>query len=297
MLPTNEQLKQFIEETGQTATAVARALGIAPSTLSQYLSGSYRGSVERIDADVQSFLARQAEKETQPRRRVSFVDTTPARKVFEVARICHMEGCIGVVYGDAGLGKTTAVKEYTAQNSGVILIEADLGYTAKVLFEELHRALGMDGRGTIHAMMTDVLAKLRGSERLIIVDEAEHLPYRALELLRRVHDKADVGILLTGMPRLISNLRGKRGEYAQLYSRVTVAGRLEALKLSDTEKVVKALIPDAGKRLIKAYHEHSYANARVLARNLLPMSIRVAEINGMAVDADVVAETAKMLIV
>lgn len=296
-MTTREKLKAFIDDTGQAASAVARAIGIAPSTLSQYLAGTYKGNVARIDEAVESFLQRQAEKQRQPRRRVPFVETTPVRKVFEVARICHMEGCIGVVYGDAGLGKTTAVKEYAAANSGVILIEADLGYTAKVLFEELHRALGMDGRGTIHAMMTDVVAKLRGTERLIIVDEAEHLPYRALELLRRVHDKADVGILLCGMPRLVSNLRGKRGEYAQLYSRVTVAGRLESLTLADTERVVKSMVPDAGARLVRAYHEHSYANARVLARNLLPMSLRVAEINGIDVDDDVVRETAKMLIV
>ena len=59
-------------------------------------------------------------------------------------------------------------------------------------------------------MMLDIIDKLKSSGRLIIVDEAEHLPYTSLELLRRIYDKAEVGILLVGMPRLMKNLKGDK---------------------------------------------------------------------------------------
>lgn len=290
-----QQVKDFMEERGLSLSSVSRALGISSSALSQWLSDSYTGNVAKITDAVKSFLERQKERLKAPRKSIEFIMTSVAKKVFEVARICHLDGEIGVCYGDAGLGKTDAVKEYAKRNTDVILIEADLGYTAKVVFTELHKRLGMDGRGSIHDLFEDVIAKLRGSGRLIIIDEAEHLPYRALELLRRVYDKAAVGIMLVGMPRLISNLRGKKGEYAQLYSRVGVASRLENLKAQDAEEIVSSIIPSTN-GLWKAYHEAAYGNTRILCKLLL-RSVRVAEINNMPVNLEIVRETAKMLII
>lgn len=295
MLNLEQQLRNLMDERGLSLSSVSRALGISTAALSQWLSGSYSGNVAKINDSVKGFLERQKERLKAPKKSIEFVMTSAAKKVFEVARICHLDGEIGVCYGDAGLGKTDAVKEYARRNSDVILIEADLGYTAKVLFQELHKRLGMDGRGPIHELFDDVVAKLKDSGRLIIIDEAEHLPYRSLELLRRVYDKAGVGIMLVGMPRLIANLRGKKGEYAQLYSRVGVASRLENLKAQDTENIVSSVIPSAN-GLWKIYHETSYGNTRRLCKLLL-RSIRVAEINKMPVSHEIVRETAKMLII
>ena len=46
--------------------------------------------------------------------------------------------------------------------------------------------------------MNEVVNKLNNSGRLLIIDEAENLPYRALEITRRIHDKTAVGVLLVG---------------------------------------------------------------------------------------------------
>jgi DNA transposition AAA+ family ATPase len=212
-----------------------------------------------------------------------------------VARICHLDREIGVCYGAAGLGKTEAVKEYAKRNQDVILIEVDLGHTAKALFSELHRVLGMEGFGTVHSMFNDVVEKLKDSGRLIIVDEAEHLPYKALELLRRVYDKAGVGIMLVGMPRLLSNLRGRRGEYAQLYSRVGIAARLEGLSIGDTQMIVDSVIPSAN-GLSRAFHSASLGNTRTLSK-LIARSLRVAELNSTNLSPQVIKETANLLII
>ena len=290
-----EELKAFMNDKELSLTAVARALGLSATTMSLYMAGKYPGKTSEIELAVKSFMTRQNEKIKAPNLQVKFVPTFISRKVFEVARICHLDGEIGVLYGEAGLGKTEAVFEYGKQNSDVLVLEADLGYTAKVLFRELHRKIGLDGVGSIHDLFDDVVGKLKGSGRLIIIDEAEHLPYRALELLRRVYDKAGVGILLVGMPRLISNLRGKKGEYAQLYSRVGIAYRIENLKKEDTQSIVRSVIPGSN-GLWASYHEESHGNTRVLMK-LLRRSIRISEINNIAVDAAVIKESAKSLII
>lgn len=289
------ELKTWMEDNNVSVSAVSNSLGISPTAISQYLNEKYKGNTAKIEDAVHSFLDRQQEKASTPRRNLGFIPTSVARKVTEVAKICHLDGEIGVAYGNAGLGKTYAVKEYARQNSDVILIEADLGYTARVLFRELHKRIGLEGSGTISDMMNDVIQKLKDSGRLIIIDEAEHLPYRALECLRRVYDKAGVGILLVGMPRLIHNLRGKKGEYAQLYSRVGIAANLQPLQEKDTETIVHTALP-VSNGLWKAYHEACHGNTRVLTKLIL-RSIRVAEINELPLNSEIVRETAKMLII
>ena len=55
--------------------------------------------------------------------------------------------------------------------------------------------------------------------------------------IRRIYDKAQVGILLVGMPRLIMNLKGEKRQYAQLYSRVGIATKLNPLTEEDKELI------------------------------------------------------------
>jgi len=295
MTDLREELRTFMDHNYLSQRRCAGAIGISTGTLSEWLSGTYIGNTQRIEDSVRDFLERQRELQEAPRKGMEFAMTSVARKVFEVARICHLDREIGVCYGAAGLGKTEAVREYARKNPDVILVEVDLGHTAKALFSELHRMLNMDGFGTVHNMFGEIVEKLRGSDSLIIVDEAEHLPYRALELLRRIHDKAGIGIMLVGMPRLLSNLRGRKGEYAQLYSRVGIAARLEGLRPEDTRMIVEAIIPTAN-GLSRAFHDASTANTRTLSK-LIARSMRVAELNDTPLSPQVIKETSRMLII
>jgi len=181
------RLKNLMEERTLSQAYICRATGLSNTVLNRWLSNTYEGDVQKVCSIIESFLQRESEKYST--RKLDFVMTSVARKVFEVARIAHIDCEIGVCYGQAGLGKTQAAKEYASLNPDVILIEADLGYTTRVLFSEIHKKLGLDGGGMIHSLLEDIIAKLKNSGRLIIVDEAEHLPYRALELIRRIHDK------------------------------------------------------------------------------------------------------------
>ncbi|NHX33649.1 AAA family ATPase, partial [Escherichia coli] len=93
---------------------------------------------------------------------------------------------------DAGMGKTMIIRQYAKENLNAVLIEADPGYTARVVLEELCNKLGLSKRGNMHELSESIIQNLRDSGRIILVDEAENLPYRALETLRRIHDKSGV---------------------------------------------------------------------------------------------------------
>lgn len=261
-----------------TQDEIARKMGISPTALSQWLQGKYVGDVESINNSAEQMLTREFERKAKPKVKLKFIRTRVASAVREVCKISHLDGEIGVVTGEAGLGKTEAVKEYANNNEGVVLIEADLGYTARNLFQEIHRRIGLDGAGGIRKLFSDIVEKLSDTGWLIIIDEAEHLPYKALELIRRVHDKAGVGIVMVGMPRLIANLRGKQGEYKQLYSRVGVYRQLEALTLADVQKLVTQVYPNTDEMLCKCFLEQSQGNARLLTK-ILARVVRLESLN------------------
>lgn len=290
-----EELEQLMAERKHTQAAVARAIGISASALNQWLHGEYKGDVKGLEHALQGFLLRERERAKNKRSQLPFVMISTAAKVFEAARMCHLDGEIGVVVGAAGIGKTTAIKEYAAQNSDVILVEADLGYTARDLFSELHRKCGFEGLGKINRMKDEVIDKLRDSGRLIIIDEAEHLPVRALDLLRRINDKAGVGILFCGLKRFMDNLRLKQADFAYLYTRVGFKVVLERLQGKDVEIIVHNAIPGSN-GLWKCFHEESHGNGRVLSK-LIARSLRLSEVNGMELTPEIIREAAKMLVV
>ncbi len=291
-----EQLKRFREERGISNNRISAALGISPTVLSQYLSGSYGGDNERVDELVEDFLNRERDKLFLGKKATKYAATQQAKRIYEALRMAHLEGEIAVIYGEAGTGKTTAVKRYAKKHPEVLFIEADLGYTAKILFRELHKKVGYDGKGSIHDMFEDITQKLSDTGRMLVIDEAEHLPYRALEMVRRLYDKAGIAVALVGMPRLVFNLRGRRGEYAQLYSRVGIACKVASLSESDTEKIVKSYLPESN-GIWKEFYEHSRQNARHLTK-LIYRADRIAQINNRRkIDKKIVKAAADMLLI
>ncbi|EAC1718459.1 ATPase, partial [Escherichia coli] len=218
-------------------------------------------------------------------------------KGLEALAYAHLECEISVLYGAAGLGKTMILREYAARNRDAILIEADPGYTARTLLEELCRQLGVKVRGNIHELINACVHELRDSGRLLMVDEAELLPYRALEVLRRLHDKAGVGVALAGMPRLLINLKGNRGEFAQLYSRVALSLDLgDTLAQKDFIQIAAELMPEAAApEICEALYTRSRGNARRLFK-LVRGVYRICDISDAPVSVQAIDDFAEMLI-
>lgn len=291
------ELNELMTRKGYSQTQVARAIGKSTAVINQYLQGKYAGDVPAIDALARSFINREVEKEKSQKITARFVPTVTSRKGMDVIRYAHLDGDLNVIYGAAGLGKTMILREYAAQHRDALLIEADPGYTARVVLEELCGLLGISKRGNMHELSEACIAALRDSGRLLMVDEAENLPYRALETLRRIHDKSGIGLVLAGMPRLIINLKGKRGEYQQLYSRVGFALCIgDSLPQSDITDIAVSMLPGAGSQDVsEALFKASHGNARRLFKLVRGVS-RHSEISGNAVSAGAVRKFAEMLI-
>jgi len=296
-----EELKTLIHNDERTnQSSIAKSLGVSAASVSGFLNGTYKGDMSRMVEMVSGYLQRIKERSSFVKVDIPFIETSIAKKFFEVARICHLDNEIGVVVGQAGIGKTFACKEYARKNMDAILIEADPSYSPKVLFNEIAARINKDSETNLHKLFESIVLALKDSDRLVIVDEAENLPYRALEFLRRLYDRAGIGVLLVGMPKLVANLRGKSGNFKQLYSRVGIFADIPGILESDVEVLVNMAIPDHLKNgnanIWQSFFKQCRNNMRTLTK-LVSRTVRIADINKTHVDADIVKAATKTLIV
>lgn len=293
--PVVERLRVFLAANPQiTKTSVAEDNGMSGSVISQYLAGKYKGDVGAVDEAVDAWLDRYKDRAMADPFEFRFVDTSVARQITALCRMAHNDRKFCVVTSDSGLGKTEACRAYARRNKGTVLIETDPTYNMVVLLSALHKALGFSGRGVPHHMFNECVEKLARARRLIIIDEAERLNFNALELARRLHDKARCGLVMAGMPPLTANLRGQHGQYAQLSTRVGGNLVLKGLTADDVRGIVEAYLPTAN-GLAAVFGEMTQNNARHLSL-LIYNVLRIAQTRNEPVSEKLVRQTADVLL-
>lgn len=285
-------LKAHIATTAMSQKQVGAQLGYSAAVVNQYLQGTYKGDVAGIDKAVAELAQRQQSKSTDLSS--DFIATPMAERTIQSCMFAHAMNDMQLIIGDAGLGKTMALKEYAARHSNTVMLEVDPTFSSKVLLAEICIALGITAGRNNNAMMTAVIEKLKGSDRLLIVDEAELLTLNSLEILRRIHDKADIGIVLAGMPRLRANLRGARGQYKQIYSRIGMVHDLKMrLPAADIAMFCEAALGTS--EFNEILNKVSGGNARRLNKLLRGIN-RLSVLNKAPVDKDMIDQFADRLI-
>jgi len=266
---------------------------VSGARLSQYLSGRYKGDVESLDTRAEVYLAREEQKLREPLTRLKFCETSAYRKMEETLDTAYIEGDIAVVVGSSGVGKTVGAEHYCLEHPDCVFIDCDPSFTVRVLVNEILHKLGTQPCGTIHVAMEQIIQRLAGTGRMIVIDEAEHLSYRSLEIIRRIHDKTEIGLCLCGMQRLIENLRGG-GQYQQLYSRIGVFCDLRTLEPNDIETILDQI--SASKETKHTLLASAKGNARTLQK-LLKRTERLAKINGTEMTPEIVQKAEELLMV
>lgn len=108
-----QKLAEFKAKSGMNQTQLARGIGTSPASISMYLNGTYAekgGNYETIEPKIEAFLEMQDSKAQREELVLGFVSTKTTRRIAEVMRDAHEGGETVVIYGQAGLGKTQAVK-------------------------------------------------------------------------------------------------------------------------------------------------------------------------------------------
>jgi DNA transposition AAA+ family ATPase len=231
---------------GLTMTAIAKEADIAYGTFSAWMGGTYAGRGDRVaDAAARWLEARKAANRTKALAPAApdFQMTASAGQFFALFEHAQYVPDFGIITGGAGVGKTSAVCAYRARTPGVFVLTAEPCLsTTRALLDELREVTGVEERYSAQTISRALVAKLRGSGALVIVDEAQHLATAALDQLRTLHDKAGIGVALVGNETVYARLEGvaRQPAYAQLFSRVGMRVARPRPERADVETLLDA---------------------------------------------------------
>ena len=227
-------LKGYINSTGKKQVDVANELGLSGALVSSFLAGNYK-TPHTVIPKVAELIKVNEKKKVTPKE-PEFAETSVSKTVFNTITYAHLRGTVAVVYGDAGVGKTCAIREYVKKNRLALVVTISPTYASITGVNELMaEQLGVRER-VARRITKEIILKLKNSGRVLIVDEAQHLTVRALNHLRCISDESGVGIALAGNEEVYSKLRGSgRADFAQLFSRVGMRKQVLANRLTEED--------------------------------------------------------------
>jgi len=234
------QLSRYIAHEKTSQSQVAKGLDVSKTTVSLFLKGTYTGNNEELSQKIEQYIRMGTARKAVIKVPEVNPSVTNTRNILRMTKIAHMNKDILLIHGPAGCGKTTALKHYAKSNNGVIIVEADVTIkTPRGILMLILSTMGEDTKGTTSVMMQRLISKLDGSDKLLIIDEAQHLGVEAFDAIRAINDKAHVGIVYAGNPEILRRMYGKQEEELdQLYSRIVYKCEL---KNSHTQEDISSI--------------------------------------------------------
>lgn len=274
---TKNDLISFMEKSGKSQKQISDESGLSTAVVSQFLNGTYSGDNNRVSETLNKYLIMANKRLNQIRTETFYKDLENTQKVLFAANYAHKKCDMVLVRGDAGAGKTTALKYYVEQNAGVIFVTANSSTkSATAILNKIASAIGRQTTGNKQLLMETLISYLSNTNRLIIIDEADHLTLNALQAVRNLNDEAHVGILLAGNNKLYNQMvMGARGyEFDQIRTRIFLKPQV----INDyTFDEIRNIFPDCDKDLICILHEKSNKESLREARKLYEFGLEYAK--------------------
>ena len=281
---------------------IARACRTSNSTVSQVLSGKYPSPPTELLERMLQALSVEAERlgDGTP----GYVEGSVHKLVFVVCDRTRKHGNMGVIVGYPGIGKTYSLREYAKRKPATLLVESNPQMTAGNLLRDLLKQLRLPIPSGVDDKFVEVVNALSGTMHLIIVDEAHSLTANALHYVRRIRDKAGVGVVLCDSERLNGLLQPEHGQFDQIRSRVGIwPPTIESITRDDMDDLARVTLRnkdgsqiDLSDDVLDSLWAHCKGSARVLTE-ILGNALRDYGINqGLAITPKLIASIAKTVV-
>jgi DNA transposition AAA+ family ATPase len=258
-LPTDaETVKRataFRQRSGLTFEEFSMALGYSPSSLSVYLQGRYGNNLagrEESAATSNTRAIRYALKQFMDlyEGTVKQRPMAPSHKTkdfVEVRRACmkaSQNGTAYVIDGPPGSQKTfslqSAVREINERTDGsrAVYVYARVDHAPQAFLQECCNAAGISSRGMIDQLIRKLGFFLSTGDVLFVVDEAQHLEHKCLEVLRQLLDQYHFGVIMAGSDDLARRL--DHWQMERWRSRVRKTLYLNGPSVAESRAIIRA---------------------------------------------------------
>lgn len=156
------------------------------------------------------------------------VDTRDMKMLHHLLSDAQENSLVFAITGDAGTGKTHALKTYVQEHKGAYHIQCNEFWNRKFFLQEILTAIGRDSSGfTTGEMMYEITATLKKRDHpLLILDEADKLSDQVLYFFITIYNNLEdhCGIILIATDHLEKKVKrgrklNKKG-YSEIYSRI-----------------------------------------------------------------------------
>ncbi len=254
-----EKLEEYLNAEGLSQAKAAPIIGISAGVLSQYRRSIYdKGDIKEVEKKLEEFFKIKEEQAENTRNRETFgisrgyVPTSISESAYKLIRYCQLEKGIVVIDGDAGIGKTKAAAKFLQDNpaTSVYIKAAPSTSSVRSLLKVIAKALKLSENQRTEDLSAMIQEKLKNTDKVLIIDEAQNLKFLALEEIRNWVDedpftgKPGIGIVLIGNDEVYNKMLGKQeAVFSQQFNRTRLHGRYRTsdIKLSDVAKLFPVL--------------------------------------------------------
>ena len=209
-----QKFDELISKTGSQAKA-CRVVGISASIMTPLRKGEYNGDEDKQFDILESYFDLKEEAKAKHKTE-DYVPTSVSESVYLYIRNAQIKGGLLAISGDAGIGKTRAIRKFYSENKGnCIWITANPCLnTIKPILRKICKELGIVNARTNDDMYVSILEKLRDG-MVIVFDEAQHLSLKVIETLRGFSDyfldrNMTLGIVFVGNSTTITRFGGRQ---------------------------------------------------------------------------------------
>lgn len=256
------EIRNAVENSDVTYAAVAREIGVSSGQLSQFINGGYRGDNHSLANKLTVWLDNRSRRTNEMPIAPDFIATRTVKQIWNALQYAQLAQCITVIYGNSGVGKTRALQQFAAERPNVWLITVSPSRSSlSECLYELALELGIgDAPRRSGQLGRAIRRKLRGTNGIVLIDEADHLDYSVLEELRILQEETGVGLALIGNHQVYGKLTGgnsRNMDFARLFSRIAKKVSILKTKKADVDAIADAwgLNKNAERELIHALSE------------------------------------------
>ena len=258
-----EKLIAARENRGMKFSAIAEAIGISRTALSQFANNAlpirepYRTAlIEHLNAMAEPPAA--GERRSGYKQHLELYQTTEFRDAIGWCQKAVENRKMGVMIGYPGSGKTTVLRQFGALTPGARYIECWPGMRMSDLLRAIANAAEITISGNNYVKAQQIVAGLRSRTDIVLMfDECEYLKkwdVDKFEIIRKIWDNTSTPVIFAGTQELENILTrgGGRGNLAQLYRRKWEI-KLEGVRGDEIRAILRDynVTGDAAEMLVK----------------------------------------------